>query len=42
MFAASIVANTIPPESERPATKNWLERLTRRNAHRPAATSAAP
>ncbi len=42
MLAASMVAKTIGPDSERAATKNWLERLTWREAQRPTATRAAP
>jgi hypothetical protein len=42
MLAASMVAKTIAPESERDATKNWLDRLTCREAQSPTATSPAP
>ena len=42
MLAASMVAKTIAPDSEREATKNWLERLTWREAQSPTATSPAP
>ena len=40
MLAARSVENTRPADRDRPATKNWLELVTRREAHVPAATSA--